>query len=98
MRSEENEEIGCWALSSVWLERFLDMEEVRGSSPLLPTMSHLRHRNITICFHQKKTVDAAMNSIRGSIVFSIPDVAKNLALFYGQPTYNEFNINLDVWK
>jgi TRAP-type C4-dicarboxylate transport system substrate-binding protein len=39
-----------------------------------------------------------MNSIRGSIAFSIPDFAKNLTLFYGQPTYNGFNINLDVWK
>jgi TRAP-type C4-dicarboxylate transport system substrate-binding protein len=47
---------------------------------------------------QKKTVDAVMNSIRGSIVFSIPDVSKYLTTFYGQPTYNGFNINLDTWK
>jgi TRAP-type C4-dicarboxylate transport system substrate-binding protein len=47
---------------------------------------------------QKKTVDAVLNSIRGSIVFNIPDVAKNLTLCYSSPTYLAFHINLDTWN
>jgi TRAP-type C4-dicarboxylate transport system substrate-binding protein len=47
---------------------------------------------------QKKTIDACLNSIRGSIVFAIPDVSKYLTVFYAQGTYNAFHINLDVWK
>jgi TRAP-type transport system periplasmic protein len=47
---------------------------------------------------QKKTVDAVLNSIRGSIVFNIPDVAKYLTLCYSTPTYLAFHINLDTWN
>jgi len=47
---------------------------------------------------QKKTVDACLNSIRGSIVFKIPDVAKYLTLCYSTGTYLAYHINLDTWN
>jgi TRAP-type C4-dicarboxylate transport system substrate-binding protein len=47
---------------------------------------------------QKKTVDAVLNSIRGSIVFKIPDVAKYLTLCYSTGTYLAYVINLDTWN
>jgi TRAP-type transport system periplasmic protein len=46
----------------------------------------------------KGTVDAVLNSMRSSIVFRLTDSAKYLTLFYGQPTFLSFNINLAVWK
>jgi TRAP-type C4-dicarboxylate transport system substrate-binding protein len=46
----------------------------------------------------KGTVDAALNSMRSDIIFKLTDSAKFVSLFYGQPTFVSFNINLDVWK
>jgi TRAP-type transport system periplasmic protein len=46
----------------------------------------------------KGTVDAVLNSMRSSIVFKLTDSAKYVTLFYGQPTFLSFNINLTVWK
>jgi TRAP-type transport system periplasmic protein len=46
----------------------------------------------------KGTVDAALNSMRSDVVFKLTDSAKHVSLFYGQPTFVSFNVNLDVWK
>ena len=46
----------------------------------------------------KGTVDAVLNSMRSTIVFKLTDSAKYVTLFYGQPTFLSFNINLSVWK
>jgi TRAP-type transport system periplasmic protein len=46
----------------------------------------------------KGTVDAVLNSMRSSVVFKLTDSAKYVTLFYGQPTFLSFNINLNVWK
>jgi TRAP-type transport system periplasmic protein len=46
----------------------------------------------------KGTVDAVMNSMRSSVVFKLTDSAKYVTLFYGQPTFLSFNINLTLWK
>jgi TRAP-type transport system periplasmic protein len=46
----------------------------------------------------KGTVDAVLNSMRSSIVFKLTDSAKYITLFYGQPTFLSFNINLTAWK
>jgi TRAP-type transport system periplasmic protein len=46
----------------------------------------------------KGTVDAVLNSMRSSIVFKLTDSAKYITLFYGQPTFLSFNINLTVWN
>jgi TRAP-type C4-dicarboxylate transport system substrate-binding protein len=46
----------------------------------------------------KGTIDAAMNSMRSDVVYRLTDSAKYVTLFYGQPTFLSYNINLDVWK
>lgn len=46
----------------------------------------------------KGTVDAVLNSMRSDIVYKLTDSAKYVTLFYGQPTFLSYNINLDVWK
>jgi TRAP-type C4-dicarboxylate transport system substrate-binding protein len=46
----------------------------------------------------KGTVDAALNSMRSDIVYKLTDSAEYVTLFYGQPTFLSFNINLDIWK
>jgi TRAP-type transport system periplasmic protein len=46
----------------------------------------------------KRTVNAVLNSMRSSVVFKLTDSAKYVTLFYGQPTFLSFNINLTVWK
>ena len=46
----------------------------------------------------KGTVDAALNSMRSDIVYRLTDTARHVTLFYGQPTFLSYNINLDVWK
>jgi len=46
----------------------------------------------------KGTVDAVLNSMRSDIVYRLTDSAKHVTLFYGQPTFLSYNINLDVWN
>jgi TRAP-type C4-dicarboxylate transport system substrate-binding protein len=46
----------------------------------------------------KGTVDAALNSMRSDIVYRLTDTAEYVTLFYGQPTFISYNINLDIWK
>jgi TRAP-type C4-dicarboxylate transport system substrate-binding protein len=46
----------------------------------------------------KGTIDAALNSMRSDIVYKLTDSAQYITLFYGQPTFLSYNINLDVWK
>jgi TRAP-type C4-dicarboxylate transport system substrate-binding protein len=46
----------------------------------------------------KGTIDAALNSMRSDLVFRLTDSARYVTLFYGQPTFLSYNINLDVWK
>lgn len=46
----------------------------------------------------KGTIDGALNSMRSDIVFRLTDSARYVTLFYGQPTFLSYNINLDVWK
>jgi TRAP-type transport system periplasmic protein len=46
----------------------------------------------------KGTVDAALNSMRSDVVYKLTDTAEYVTLFYGQPTFLSYNINLDVWK
>ena len=46
----------------------------------------------------KGTVDAVLNSMRSDVVYKLTDSAKYVTLFYAQPTFLSFNINLDVWK
>lgn len=46
----------------------------------------------------KGTVDGVLNSMRSDIVFRLTDTAKFVTLFYGQPTFLSYNINLDVWN
>ena len=46
----------------------------------------------------KGTVDAVLNSMRSDIVYRLTDSAKYVTLFYGQPTFLSYNINLDVWN
>ena len=46
----------------------------------------------------KGTVDAVFNSMRSDIVYRLTDSAKYVTLFYGQPTFLSYNINLDVWE
>lgn len=46
----------------------------------------------------KGTVDAVLNSMRSDIVFRLTDTADFVTLFYGQPTFLSYNINLDVWN
>ena len=46
----------------------------------------------------KGTVDAVFNSMRSDIVYRLTDSAKYVTLFYGQPTFLSYNVNLDVWK
>jgi len=46
----------------------------------------------------KGTIDAALNSMRSDIVYKLTDSAEHVTLFYGQPTFLSYNINLDVWK
>jgi len=45
----------------------------------------------------KGTVDAVLNSMRSDVVFRLTDSAKYITLFYGQPTFLSYNINLDIW-
>ena len=47
---------------------------------------------------QKKTVDAAIQSSHGGVVFSFPDVCKYFTAFFGIPASAGYSINLDVWK
>ena len=44
------------------------------------------------------TVDAVLNSMRSDVVFKLIDNAEYVTLFYGQPTFLSYNINLDTWK
>lgn len=46
----------------------------------------------------KGTIDAALNSMRSDIVYRLTDSARYVTLFYGQPTFLSYNINLDIWK
>ena len=46
----------------------------------------------------KGTVDAVLNSMRSDVVYRLTDSAKYATLFYGQPTFLSYNINLDMWK
>ncbi len=46
----------------------------------------------------KGTVDAVLNSMRSDVVYKLTDSAKYVTLFYGQPTFLSYNINLDVWN
>ena len=46
----------------------------------------------------KGTVDAALNSMRSDVVYKLTDSARYVTLFYAQPTFLSFNVNLDVWK
>lgn len=46
----------------------------------------------------KGTVDAVLNSMRSDIVYKLTDSAKYVTLFYGQPTFLSYNINLDAWE
>jgi TRAP-type transport system periplasmic protein len=46
----------------------------------------------------KGTVDGALNSMRSDVVYKLTDTAEYVTLFYGQPTFLSYNINLDVWK
>ena len=47
---------------------------------------------------QKKTVDAAIQSSHGGVVFQFPDVCKYFTAFFGIPASAGYSINLDVWK
>jgi TRAP-type C4-dicarboxylate transport system substrate-binding protein len=59
---------------------------------------------VTIVFFEifealaKKTVDAAVQSSHGGVVFGFPDVCKYFTAFYGIPAPAGYTINLDVWK
>ncbi len=46
----------------------------------------------------KGTVDASLNSMRSDVVYKLTDTAEYVTLFYGQPTFLSYNINLDAWK
>ncbi len=46
----------------------------------------------------KGTVDAVLNSMRSDVVYKLTDAVKYVTLFYAQPTFLSYNINLDVWK
>ncbi|MEJ2109336.1 MAG: TRAP transporter substrate-binding protein [Acidobacteriota bacterium] len=46
----------------------------------------------------KGTVDGALNSMRSDIVYRLTDTAEYITLFYGQPTFLSFNINLVLWN
>jgi TRAP-type transport system periplasmic protein len=46
----------------------------------------------------KGTVDAVLNSMRSSVIYKLTDSAKHVTLFYGQPTFLSYNINLPVWR
>ena len=46
----------------------------------------------------KGTVDAVLNSMRSDIVYTLTDSAEYITLFYAQPTFLSYNINLDVWN
>jgi TRAP-type C4-dicarboxylate transport system substrate-binding protein len=46
----------------------------------------------------KGTVDAVLNSMRSDVVFRLTDTANFVTLFYGQPTFLSYNINLDAWN
>ncbi|MBN2243869.1 MAG: TRAP transporter substrate-binding protein DctP [Acidobacteria bacterium] len=46
----------------------------------------------------KGTVDAVLNSMRSDIVYRLTDSARYVTVFYAQPTFLSYNINLDVWN
>ena len=47
---------------------------------------------------QKKVIEAVIQGTHGGVVTNIPDVCKNVIMFYGLAGWNGFSINLDIWK
>ena len=47
---------------------------------------------------QKKVIAGVIQGTHGGVVTNIPDVCKNVILFYGLGGWNGFSINLDIWK
>jgi TRAP-type C4-dicarboxylate transport system substrate-binding protein len=47
---------------------------------------------------QKIVIEAVIQGTHGGVVTNIPDVCKNVILFYGLSGWNGFSINLDIWK
>jgi len=74
-------------------------------SPVTSTLvKDLGGSPVTIVFFEtyealaKKTVDAAIQSSHGGVVFQFPDVCKYFTAFFGIPASAGYSINLDVWK
>jgi TRAP-type C4-dicarboxylate transport system substrate-binding protein len=47
---------------------------------------------------QKKVIDATCLNTHAALVMSVPQVCKNLTIFYGISSWQAFSINLDIWK